>query len=129
MSNKINNFKSMVNSFISIDDKIKEYQSKINQLKNEKDIIEDNIITTIKNNNLEDKDIKLGNNKLRYESRDVKDSLTQTFIKNSLVSYFNQFYKNKLSPDRCEEKADEIFKYILSLRQTKEKYTIKRITI
>ena len=144
MSNKINIFKSALNKFIELDEKIieretrlkeiekpiKEFEKQTKEIKKEKSEIEDNIKNFIIENKLENKDIKINNNKITYEVEEkIKTSITQKFLKEALTTYFNNTYKGKIPKNRCDEKADELFEFIMNLRDTKEISSLKKMTV
>lgn len=126
---KIINLKSVIQEYIILDDDIKSKEHSLKLLKNERDKKELIIVDTIKENKIEGKDIKIGNNKFRYEESEVKCNITQTNLKESLVSYFIQYYGDKLNKTKCEEKAKEIFQYIINHRKDKTKCNLKRIIL
>jgi len=120
-------FKQAIQEYISLDDQIRAREKEIKMLKSERGKYEQFIVTNIKDKNLADKDIRLGNNVFRFDTFETKQSFTQAHVKNSLVSYFIERYSNKLPEKKCEEKALEIFNYMLNNRETREKSSLKRI--
>ena len=127
MSDKINIFKTAINNYISIDDQIKLHENTIKVLKKNRIPFESAIIETIKFNNIEGKDIKIGTNKLRFDTLETNSSLTQGHIKDSLIKYFIENYSSKMSSEKCNEKAMELYKYILDSREKKERSVLKRV--
>ena len=127
MSDKINTFKTAINNYISIDDQIKLHENTIKVLKKNRIPFESAIIETIKFNNIEGKDIKIGTNKLRFDTLETNSSLTQGHIKDSLIKYFIENYSSKMSSEKCNEKAMELYKYILDSREKKERSVLKRV--
>ena len=57
------------------------------------------------------------------------DGLNQKFIKNALEQYFINSYSDRLSKERCIEKANELYEYILSLRKTRIHSSLKQIAL
>lgn len=119
--------KQSIIQYINVDEQINTLEDKLKHLRKSRDQFEEHIIISIKENKIENKDIKIGQSILRYEGREVKDSLSQNLVKNSLINYFLKNYGDK-NKDKCNEKALEIFEYILNSRETKTKYSLKRIT-
>jgi hypothetical protein len=126
---KIHNLKTVIQDYILLDDDIKTKEHSLKLLKNERIKKETIIVDAIKENKIEGKDIKIGNNKFRYEESEVKSNLTQNNLKESLVAYFLEHYGDKLSKSKCEEKAKEIFQYIVNHRKEKTKCNLKRIIL
>ena len=127
MSDKINTFKTAINNYISIDDQIKLHENTIKVLKKNRIPFETAIIETIKFNNIVGKDIKIGTNKLRFDNLETNSGLTQGHIKDSLTKYFIEHYSSKMSAEKCNEKAMELYKYILDSREKKERSVLKRV--
>ena len=48
---------------------------------------------------------------------------------NALEKYFVNSYSDRLSKERCLEKANELFEYVLSLRKTKIHSSLKQMPI
>lgn len=120
-------FKQAIQEYISLDDKIREKEKEIKMLKSERGKFEQFIVGNIKEKNLVDKDIRLGNNLFRFDTYETKQSFSQAHVKNSLIAYFIERYSSKLPQHKCEEKALEIFNYMLDNRESREKSSLKRI--
>lgn len=146
MSNKINTFKKAISNYIEIDkeinriesknedyinrlkEKIKELENPVKELKNKKNTLNDFIIKTMEDNNMKNKSFKLKVDNFNYtikcEKSEKKDTLTQKFIKESLINYHKKKNNGKLSDTACEEKALEVFQYLLDSRNIKETTTL-----
>lgn len=131
MSNKINiqSLSSIMEKYINLTNEIKNLDKKSRDLKKEKSTIEEQIISVIEEKKLTKKEFIKGNVKISYELNEKKDSINQKFLKNALSQYFNNTYYGRLSPERCERKANELFEYILSLRKTKSCSSLKQLPI
>lgn len=142
MSNKINNFKKAITNYIEIDkeienaekknemyitrlkEKIKELEAPVKNLKTKKTEILEYITQTMRENRIEGKSLKIKHRDTNYtikcEKTEKKDTLTQKYLKDSLINYHNHFNKNRLSKNECEKNALEQFQYLLDNRTTKE---------
>jgi len=120
-------FKQTIYDYLNIDNEIISLEEKIEELKNDKAQLEENIILFIKEKQLVGKNIKVGNDTIRYSEGTIKSPLTHTILHNSLNKYFMENYSNKLSKERCEAKAKEMFDYILNCRDDKDKSVLKRL--
>lgn len=131
MSNKINiqSLGNIMEKYISLTNKIKNLDKKSRDLKKEKTCIEEQIISVIEEKKLTKKEFIKGNFRISYELNEKKDSLNQKFLKNALIQYFNSTYYGRLSQERCERKANELFEYILSLRKTKSSSSLKQLPL
>ena len=136
MSNKINIFKVALSKYIEIDEdiqqkekQIKELEKPIKELKKKTKQLENYIKNFIETNNIQKKNIKINNFKITYEIEEKKSNLTQKFVKDALCQYFNKTYYGKMSPEKCNEKGEEIFQFILNNRDTKEISLLKKIPL
>ena len=108
-------FQDNIRKWIQIDNKIKEQQLIIKQLKVEKDQYNENILEYINENNLENATIKIGDGKLRLIEINTPQTLTFKFICKALCEYFQD-----------DEDHEELVKEIITF--IKEKRTIKTTT-
>ena len=120
MSNKIDtrSLGENIDKYIRLSNEIKRIDKISRELKKNKSDIEDIIIQSLEKNNLTNKEFIKGNFKI---------SLQQ--IKNALEKYFVNSYSDRLSKERCLEKANELFEYVLSLRKTKIHSSLKQMPI
>jgi hypothetical protein len=136
MSNKINKFRENMIQWIeyenSINSKEKELHNReipLKELKKKQQEIEYLLINFIESNRLNNKQFNVENMRISYHVDSKKEPLTQKFIKESLEIYFRDKFRNRLNPSECENKANDIFQYMLDLRKSKYKSSLKKITI
>lgn len=136
MSNKINKFRENMIQWIEYDNTInsKEKELRIREiplkeLKKKQQEIESLLINFIESNRLNNKQFNVENMRISYQVDSKKEPLTQKFIKESLEIYFRDKFRNRLNPSECENKANDIFQYMLDLRKSKYKSSLKKITI
>ena len=68
--------------------------------------------------------------KITYEVEEkAKTNITQKFLRDALFQYYHKTFFGKLSEDRCNEKAEELFQFILNLRDIKEISSLKKISL
>ena len=120
-------FKQTIYDYINIDNEIQSLEEKLEELRNNKSELEDNIISFIKEKQLIGKNIKVGNDTIRYSEGTIKSPLTHTILHSSLNKYFFENYSGKMTRERCEAKAKEMFDYILNCREDKDKSVLKRL--
>jgi hypothetical protein len=141
----ITSLKQSVKEFIELEHKIETYEHKIEELKQSSQIalieeklkdlrksrnkLEKDLKLTIEENNLINSSLKLGKTEIQYVIEEKPDSLNQNYIKKSLENFFMEKYAEKLGEERCLEKANEIFQYILDHREKKHKSILKRIEL
>lgn len=123
MSNKIN---TAIDMYKQLDEKIKNIEKEARKLRQQKVRLENYIKNTIEANNLQDKEIKVDSNtKIKYISEEKREAMSQKYIKSSLEEYFIKNFGTKLSSNRCQEKADEIYSFLLNNRKMKSSNHIK----
>ena len=101
----------------------------LKELKKKQQEIESLLINFIESNRLDNKQFNVENMRISYQVDSKKEPLTQKFIKESLEIYFRDKFRNRLNPSECENKANDIFQYMLDLRKSKYKSSLKKITI
>lgn len=123
----MNELKQSFHHYIELDDQINILESKLSELRKDRDNVEKNIVTIIEKNNLQKKDIKIGTSRFQYTTSEKKDGFTQQYVKKALYDYYGFFYDGKLPRDKCNEKADQVFQYLLANRTVKHRSGLKRI--
>jgi len=128
MSNKINKLKKVIHNYVNLDNEIKLIEKKVKNKKKQKTLLEKYLIDTFKTNNLHNKEILVTNDQsLRFIENDKKEALSQKYIKKTLNEFFINNYSHNLRKERCEEKAHELFDYLLNNRVDKKSYNLKII--
>ena len=136
MSNKINKFKEDMNKWIeygksieTMETELRSREKKIKEIKKHHQNIEFSIIRFKEEHNLKTKKFNIKDMSIHYHLDSKKEPLTHKFIKESLESYFLNNFNKKLDPSECENKANEIFQYMLNLRKEKNKSSLKKIVL
>lgn len=124
---EMNELKQGFRNYIAIDDQISAMESKIADMRKERDRVEKGLLSIIEKNNLQKKEIKIGNSRFQYSVSDRKDGFTQQYVKQALTDYFGFYYDGKMSREKCNEKSDHVFQYLLANRTVKHKVALKRM--
>ena len=125
MSKKIS-LKKVINTYLDVHNEIKSMEDKIKEKKKLKKKLDNYLVNTFKSNNIHNKEIGVSSTQsLYFIESDKKEAMSQKYIKNTLTKFFTVNYKHTLKKDRCEEKATEIYEYLLSNRDDKKSYNIK----
>jgi len=109
-------FIEMVKSWVSLDDKIREYQSKIKDLKKEKKEYEEFVLDYMET--IGEKVIEITGGKLRQNKSKTKLGLKKEYIQSSIY---------ELTKDSA--KSVQITKYIMENRPTVERVNLKRTNL
>ena len=112
-------FEENIRNWIKIDNNIKEKAMNIKQLRIEREKYNENIMEYIKENNLDNVTIKIGDGKLRFVDTKYTQPLTYKFICETLCDYFEE----------DDEMVSNIICYIKSKREVKTVTEIKRFGI
>lgn len=112
-------FKNNIKEWINHDNKEKRLKEEINDVKETKERLEEDILNYMERNNIEDREIIIENNsKLKYS----KMKVTETITKKLIIEKLTEYYKN-------ENKAKEITDYIYSDRKSELKKYLKKSDI
>ena len=123
----MNELKNHLKNFTEINSKISSIENNLSSLKNQRNLLENNILTILENNQLTDKDIRFGNTKFQYNISEKKDTFTQQFIKNNLILFFKDIQNQ--SNDDAIRNMSIIFDYLLKKRNTKQNKSLKIINL
>jgi hypothetical protein len=123
----MNELKNHLKNFTEINSKISSIENNLSSLKNQRNLLENNILTILESNQLTDKDIRFGNTKFQYNITEKKDTFTQQFIKNNLILFFKEIQHQ--STDEATRNMSIIFDYLLKKRNTKQNKSLKIINL
>jgi hypothetical protein len=136
-------FRKDVRKWVKLDDKVAKAKQVIKKVDEKKNDISDNIVKFLADNNLEKKEIKIANSKLKCSTRTVTTPLTKAFITGCLTEFIGNFdeakeavklmYTPKEKIKICleyffddEERAEEATEFIFSKRTKTVKKKIRR---
>jgi Family of unknown function (DUF5760) len=110
----LDQLKHQVREWVRLDNEIRALNKEIASRRLEKKTISGDLITVMRDNQLDEFDIKDG--QLMYVKKHVKKPITQK----QLLSILSSYYKN-------EDKAEEVNTYILENREEVVKESIRRV--
>ncbi len=110
----INEFKLTVKRFLQINENEEKLKEEMKKIKNEKDNLENSILKFMENNKITDRDIDVGDFKLKYSTSKKTESVTKKLIFERLVQYLQN-----------EEKAKELLDFIYQERNSEMINSIK----
>jgi hypothetical protein len=123
MSSIENQLKENIKKYISLDNYIKEQNTKLATYREQKRSLEENILYTIKEYDLKDIEINLPDGKLEYLEKETHSSISIQFLRNSIINYYSEKTKNMIL---ANQQAETLLNYILNQRSTKIEPTLKR---
>jgi len=125
MSNKIN---TAVDMYKQVNDNIKNLEKEARKLRVQKNRLETYILNTIEANNLKEKDIKIDSNtRIKHTTITRKEPMSQKYVKSSLEEYYISNFGHRMTSIRCQEKADEIYTFLINNRKDKTSSQLKII--
>ena len=110
-----NEFQENIKEWVSIDNRIKNLQQNVKELRQTKNDLTDNIFQYAENNNLENAVIQISDGKLKFQNVKSTSPLTFVLLKEGL---------NECIQD--SEKVESLIQYIKSKRTSRINYDIKR---
>ena len=108
-------FQTNIQEWVSIDNRMKNLQQQVKELRNEKNNLTNNIFTYAETNNLENAVIQISDGKLKFHNMKQTSPLTFRLVKETLSECFDS-----------EELIEKIIDKIKSKRDIKYSYDIKR---
>ena len=115
----MSSFEQNIRTWVKLDNEIKQKLLEIKMLRVQKDEAHDNILEYIRENNLEEITIKIGDGKLRLAHNNVAQPISYKFLSETLVDYFED----------DGDVVQEIINYIKQKRPSKTVTELKRYGI
>jgi uncharacterized coiled-coil DUF342 family protein len=110
-------FEQNIQQWVSIDNQIRIYTEKIQELREKKHNLSENINSYVEQNNLKNATVQISDGKLKFVSNKVSSPLTFKYVEKSL----GDVIKN-------QEQVKRIVDHLKSSRETKFVSEIKRIS-
>lgn len=108
-------FEESIKSWVSIDNKIKEYNDELRELRQKRNSLSEHVYEHVNSNNLNHATVEISDGKLKFQSVKVTQPITIKFIKKCLEDCISN-----------EEQVEKIMEYIKDTRETKYIDDIKR---
>lgn len=105
-----------IKEWVSVDNKIKEINKHVKELREKRGMIEEDIIDFVKSNNLEKATININDGKLKFSETNQSSPLTFKYVESCLSACISDPQQVKL-----------IMNYIKKSRSTKTSLDIKRL--
>ena len=118
--------KNSISKYIYYDNYIREYKKKIDPIKNKRKQLLDEILFTIKSNNIPELNVKLPDGSLGYIEKDISAPINNNYIKTMIINYFMENTKEPSQITAAQNTAQHLINYILNGRPTKKSGTLKR---
>jgi len=122
----VSTLKQHIANYIRIDNQVREINTKLLELKKQREIVEELVVETIQSNKLEKMNVCLPNGTLNYVEKETHTPLSANFVNRSILRYFTEFYGDSYTTTQAQQQTDKIMNYILSQRETNKTYHLKR---
>ncbi len=109
------NFKRSVKRYLEIHNREEELKEELKNMKEEKDRLENGILGFIEDNEYQDRDLVVGDYKMKYTKTKQSETVTKKYTFDRLVTYFQG----------DEERAKEVLDFVYNDRGTVIKTSLK----
>jgi len=109
--------------YIKVDNNIRLLSNELTKIREEKKSLEDSILYLLKENNMQNVQIKIPDGVIQYVEKETRSPLSVIYIKNTLMNYFSN-ETNDIN--LATKKTNHLIKYLLESRQTKKTSFLKR---
>lgn len=109
--------------YIKVDNNIRLLSNELSKIREEKKSLEDSILYMLRENNMQNIEIKIPDGVIQYVEKDTTSPISVFYIKNTLMNYFTE-QDNDITT--ATKKTNHLLKYILENRQSKKSYSLKR---
>lgn len=118
----VSTLKQHIAGYVRIDNQIREINTKLLELKKQRETVEDIILETIQANKLEKMNVCLPDGTLNYTEKETHTPLSANFVQKSIFRYFTESF----GAVQAQQQTDKIMTYILSHRETNKTLHLKR---
>jgi hypothetical protein len=109
------NFEKKIQEWVSLDNEIKELNDRMKFIKDQKNIVSKHILNYVEENNMNNSNIKIGDEKIKFVRINTCQSVTFKYLEQCL----REIIKN-------DEQVKKIIGYIKQRREVKQQIEIKR---
>ena len=95
--------------YIKIDNNIRSLNNEISKLRQEKNSLEDNILYVLRENNMQNIEIKIPDGIIQYVEKDTTSAISVIYIKNTLMNYFTEQHNDI---NIATKKTNHLLKYL-----------------
>ena len=110
-------FESQIQQWVQLDNQIKQLNEKIREIRDKRNVLEENIVTYASTNNLSNSTVKISDGRLRFTNTRVPEPLTFKYLEKTL----SEVIKN-------ESQINLIMEHIKQKRSVKIVPEIKRFS-
>ena len=90
MGDEVNQFKRSLKRYLEIHEQEEKCKEEIKQIKEEKDGLENFLLEFIESNDYQDRDIVVGDYKMKYSKNKQTETISKKMIYDKLMHYFHQ---------------------------------------
>jgi hypothetical protein len=99
-------FENQIKQWVQVDNQIKEFNDRIRDLREKRNILEKNITTYAESNNLSNSSIKIGEDKLKFATTRVPEPLTFKYLEKTLGEIIKNESQVQVIMNHVKQKRD-----------------------
>jgi hypothetical protein len=99
-------FENKIQEWVQLDNRLKKLNEEIKQLRDQRNSIESNLTNYAKTNNMEDKTIKINNDKLKFVETKVPEPLTFKYLEKTLGEIIKNESQVQLIMEHIKQKRN-----------------------
>lgn len=119
-------FVSYIKKWVSYDNALKKLNLQQKKIKEHKDLYENELITLINRNRLQDIKLNLSDSKITYNTSFTSQPISNKFLEETLNEYFKDEYESKKLLDYIKRKRENNKKQNSSLKRTFNKNVLEK---
>jgi seryl-tRNA synthetase len=98
------NFESQIQQWVQLDNQLKQLNEKVKEIRNKRNLLEQNIIKYTSTNNLSNSIVKISDGKLKFTNTRVPEPLTFKYLEKTLAEVINSESQINLLMNHIKEK-------------------------
>jgi hypothetical protein len=99
-------FENQIQQWVSIDNQLKQINEKVKELREKRNILEQNITNYACSNNLSNSSIKIGDDKLKFTNTRVPEPITFKYLEKTLCEVIKNESQVKLIMEHIKQKRN-----------------------
>lgn len=99
-------FENQIKQWVQLDNQIKEFNDRLRDLREKRNILEKNITTYAESNNLSNSSIKIGEDKLKFANTRVPEPLTFKYLEKTLGEIIKNESQVQVIMNHVKQKRD-----------------------
>jgi len=99
-------FESQIQQWVQLDNQIKQMNEKIREIRDKRNVLEQNIVNYASNNNLSNSTVKISDGRLRFTNTKVPEPLTFKYLEKTLSGVIKNESQINLIMEHIKQKRE-----------------------